>query len=262
MPAGILETFEELISTPHGILLVTGPTGSGKTTSLYAGLSRLDRNRNNILTIEDPVEYDLDGVGQIQVNSKIGLTFANGLRSILRQDPDIVLVGEIRDLDTAEIAVQASLTGHLVMSTLHTNTAIGAVTRLIDMGVEDFLIASSLIGLMSQRLVRLLCQQCRNPVAADSVNREILGTVPAGAEIFEAAGCEACESTGYRGRIGIYELIPVDAKLRLMVHDRKSENEMLDYVRQSSPSLLVNGLQQVYAGNTSLEEVLRVTRAD
>ncbi len=262
MPADILTTFEELILSPHGILLVTGPTGSGKTTTLYAGLSKLDRNKNNILTIEDPIEYDLDGIAQIQVHSKIGLTFANGLRSILRQDPDIVLVGEIRDLDTAEIAVQASLTGHLVMSTLHTNTANGAITRLIDMGVENFLIASSLIGVMSQRLVRVLCQQCRKLADIDEAMQKLLHNRPGDAEIFDPAGCDSCEFTGYKGRIGIYELIPMDAQLRFMIHERQSEDQMLRYIRESSMSLFDNGLQRVYDGTTSLDEVVRVTRVE
>jgi general secretion pathway protein E len=255
-----LEKFKRLISSPHGILLVTGPTGSGKTTSLYAGLSNLDRKKNNILTIEDPVEYDLDGVGQIQVHPRIGLTFASGLRSILRQDPDIVLVGEIRDLETAEIAVQASLTGHLVMSTLHTNTAIGAVTRLIDMGVEDFLIASSLIGIVSQRLVRKLCTKCRQQVQPNEAERELMGNQYAGGPIYHSSGCEHCDFTGFRGRIGIYELIMVDDPLRTLIHERASEEQMLEQARPASPSLMANGVIRVLAGTTSLDEVARVTQ--
>lgn len=260
MPGKILAQFKNLISSPHGILLVTGPTGSGKTTSLYAGLSNLDRHKNNVMTIEDPVEYELDGVGQIQVHSKIGLTFANGLRSILRQDPDIVLVGEIRDLETAEIAVQASLTGHLVMSTLHTNTAIGAVTRLVDMGVEDFLIASSLIGIVSQRLVRLLCDHCKQQREPEAGEKEILGERYAGRNIFATVGCEQCDFSGYKGRIGIYELIKVDETLRTLIHDRNSEEVMLVHVRKTSPSLLENGILRVIDGTTSLDEVVRVTQ--
>lgn len=262
MPKGVMLTFDELVHSPHGILLVTGPTGSGKTTTLYAGLSKLDRNKNNILTIEDPVEYDLDGIGQIQVQNKIGLTFASGLRSILRQDPDIVLVGEIRDLDTAEIAVQASLTGHLVMSTLHTNTAAGAITRLLDMGVEDFLIASSVIGVMSQRLVRVLCASCRKPVELDQTMSDLLKDRPKDVEVFESAGCDECEFSGYKGRIGIYELIPVDSELRFMIHERKSEDEILSHVRKSTSGLFENGLQRVYDGTTSVDEVIRVTRIE
>ena len=255
-----LGIFEQIIKSPHGILLVTGPTGSGKTTTLYAGLTSLDRKKNNILTIEDPVEYDLDGVGQIQVHSKIGLTFASGLRSILRQDPDVVLVGEIRDLETAEIAIQASLTGHLVLSTLHTNTAIGAVTRLIDMGVEDFLIASSLLGLMSQRLVRMLCTDCKEQVEPDDGERKMMGKYYTGQPYYRAKGCEKCDFTGYKGRVGIYELIPIDPTLRTLIHERKSEDQMLEYVRRATPSLLENGVMQVVNGVTSLDEVIRVTR--
>lgn len=255
-----LAEFRRLITTPHGILLVTGPTGSGKTTSLYAGLTNLDRKKNNILTIEDPVEYDLDGVGQIQVNSRIGLTFASGLRSILRQDPDIVLVGEIRDLETAEIAVQASLTGHLVMSTLHTNTAIGAVTRLVDMGVEDFLIASSLVGIVSQRLVRLLCTRCRQEALPDDGEIERMRGLYREGPIHRAVGCEHCDYTGYRGRVGIYELIVVDDELRTLIHDRSSEEQMLVHVRKTTPSLMTNGIERVLDGSTSLDEVVRVTQ--
>ena len=260
MDPPILERFHHLITSPHGILLVTGPTGSGKTTSLYAGLSNLDRRKNNILTIEDPVEYDLDGVGQIQVNSRIGLTFASGLRSILRQDPDVVLVGEIRDLETAEIAVQASLTGHLVMSTLHTNTAIGAVTRLVDMGVEDFLIASSLVGIVSQRLVRILCTHCRREAEPDAGEVErMLGLYQDGT-IHHATGCDKCDYSGYRGRVGIYELIIVDDNLRTLIHDRSSEEQMLEHVRKTTPSLNANGIMRVLDGTTSLDEVIRVTQ--
>lgn len=263
MPDDTLEIFNQLIHTPHGILLVTGPTGSGKTTTLYAGLSKLDRNRNNILTIEDPVEYDLDGIGQIQVNSRIGLTFASGLRSILRQDPDIVLVGEIRDLDTAEIAIQSSLTGHLVMSTLHTNTAIGAVTRLIDMGVEDFLIASSLIGIMSQRLVRVLCAKCKTPIESDTALQGLtLNFDPVETTVYQSSGCDACEFTGYSGRHGIYELIQIDNPLRTLIHDQKSETEMLKHIRNTTPSLLDNGIKAVLQGITSVDEVVRVTRSE
>ncbi|MEA3291250.1 MAG: type II secretion system ATPase GspE [Pseudomonadota bacterium] len=255
------DRFDQLIRAPHGIILVTGPTGSGKTTTLYAGLSELDRKRLNILTIEDPVEYDLDGVGQIQVRPKIGLTFASGLRSILRQDPDVVLVGEIRDLETAEIAVQASLTGHLVLSTLHTNTAVGAITRLEDMGVERFLIASSLIGVLSQRLVRKLCLECRVEVSPDEAERALIGDGHReDVRIYRASGCEKCEFTGYRGRTGIYELITIDETLRTLIHERKSEDQMLAHIRRSMPSLQRNGVEKALAGITSLDEVVRVTR--
>jgi general secretion pathway protein E len=262
MPSDILRTFEELIGKPNGILLVTGPTGSGKTTTLYSGLHRLDRQRLNILTVEDPVEYDLNGVGQTQMNSKIGLTFASGLRSILRQDPDVVLVGEIRDLETAEISVQASLTGHLVLSTLHTNTAVGAVTRLVDMGVEPFLIASSLVGVLAQRLVRSLCSDCKQPHEPDAAERELLGLDPhSEANLFGPKGCSECDQIGYRGRIGIYELISMDDGMRRLIHDQVSENELSDHARKSSRSLMQNGFDRVLAGQTTLDEVFRVTQS-
>lgn len=261
MPPEILNTFVELINRPNGILLVTGPTGSGKTTSLYSGLHRLDRKRLNILTVEDPVEYDLDGVGQTQMNSKIGLTFASGLRSILRQDPDVVLVGEIRDLETADISVQASLTGHLVLSTLHTNTAVGAVTRLVDMGVEPFLIASSLIGVLAQRLVRRLCPDCKQAYEPDETERQLLELDDSDIQLFKARGCVACDQIGYRGRLGIYELVNVDDGLRRLIHDQASEGELTDYARQESRSLMQNGFDRVVSGETTVDEVFRVTQA-
>ncbi len=262
MPKVLLEEFEELIRKPNGILLVTGPTGSGKTTTLYSGLHRLDRKRLNILTVEDPVEYDLDGVGQTQMNSKIGLTFAGGLRSILRQDPDVVLVGEIRDLETAEISVQASLTGHLVLSTLHTNTAVGAVTRLVDMGVEPFLIASSLVGVLAQRLVRKLCPDCKEAHTPDASEREMLGlSEDSSVQIYRAKGCASCEQVGYRGRLGIYELITMNESLRKLIHDEASEDEMTKHARKTSQSLMHNGFDRVLAGETSIDEVFRVTQA-
>jgi len=262
MPKDILKRFENLIGKPNGILLVTGPTGSGKTTTLYSGLHRLDRKRLNILTVEDPVEYDLDGVGQTQMNSKIGLTFASGLRSILRQDPDVVLVGEIRDLETAEISVQASLTGHLVLSTLHTNTAVGAVTRLVDMGVEPFLIASSLVGVLAQRLVRRLCPTCKQPHEPDEAERELLGLKPGDSfELFEPKGCSECDQIGYRGRIGIYELVDMDDGLRRLIHDQASENELTDHARRTSRGLMNNGFDRVLEGETTLDEVFRVTQS-
>lgn len=262
MPQDLLEKFEELIGKPNGILLVTGPTGSGKTTTLYSGLHRLDRKRLNILTVEDPVEYDLNGVGQTQMNSKIGLTFASGLRSILRQDPDVVLVGEIRDLETAEISVQASLTGHLVLSTLHTNTAVGAVTRLVDMGVEPFLIASSLIGVLAQRLVRRLCPNCKQVHEPDNTERELLGLKPGDDyQLFEAKGCTECDQIGYRGRIGIYELIDMDDGMRRLIHDQASENDLTDHARKTSRSLMHSGFDRVLQGETTLDEVFRVTQS-
>ena len=261
MPKDILATFEELISRPNGILLVTGPTGSGKTTTLYSGLNRLDRKRLNILTVEDPVEYDLDGVGQTQMNDKIDLTFARGLRSILRQDPDVVLVGEIRDLETAEISVQASLTGHLVLSTLHTNTAVGAVTRLVDMGVEPFLIASSLVGVLAQRLVRRLCPDCKQAYQADTAELELLGLAPGEKlELFQSKGCVSCEQIGYRGRVGIYEMVEMNEGMRRLIHDQASEDALSTHARKTSQSLMNNGFDRVLAGETTLDEVFRVTQ--
>ena len=262
MPEDILQTFEELINKPNGILLVTGPTGSGKTTTLYSGLNRLDRKRLNILTVEDPVEYDLNGVGQTQMNSKIGLTFASGLRSILRQDPDVVLVGEIRDLETAEISVQASLTGHLVLSTLHTNTAVGAVTRLVDMGVEPFLIASSLVGVLAQRLVRTLCPDCKQLHEPDDSERKLLGLEDhSKQQIYRAKGCVACDSIGYRGRIGIYELIEMTEGMRRLIHDQASEDEMINHARKTSQGLMQSGFDRVLEGQTTLDEIFRVTQS-
>jgi len=253
--------FDRLIHSPHGIILVTGPTGSGKTTTLYAGLSTLNRRELNILTVEDPIEYDLDGVGQTQVHAKIDMTFANGLRSILRQDPDVVLVGEIRDVETADIAVQASLTGHLVLSTLHTNTAIGAVTRLIDMGVESFLISSSLIGVLAQRLVRRLCMQCRIPFEPNLGEKRLLEIEPNDeATIYRAAGCEHCDHSGYRGRTGIYELILVDDQLRGMIHDNAGEDDMLKYLETKRLTIAQDGYAKVTQGVSTIDEVMRVTR--
>jgi general secretion pathway protein E len=247
------------LASPHGIILVTGPTGSGKTTTLYAGLSSINESSRNILTIEDPVEYMLPGVGQTQVNPKVDMTFARGLRAILRQDPDIVMVGEIRDLETAEIAVQASLTGHLVLSTLHTNTAIGAVTRLRDMGVEPFLLSSSLLAVMAQRLVRLLCLECREPYQPGDAERERLGLTDENAQLYRARGCEHCNMTGYRGRAGIYELIEIGEALREAIHGGQGEQSLLRLARQQSPGIDADGRRRIISGDTSLEEVLRVT---
>ncbi len=263
MGAETLGRFVKLIERPNGIVLVTGPTGSGKTTTLYSGLQKLDSKQLNILTVEDPVEYDLDGVGQTQINPKIGLTFAGGLRSILRQDPDVVLVGEIRDVETANISVQASLTGHLVLSTLHTNTAIGAVTRLVDMGVEPFLIASSLLGVLSQRLVRKLCVHCKEPAEVAEYQQEYLQKIPDDVEknIHKAVGCAKCDYTGYQGRLGIYELVNIDEPLRRMIHDQLSEGELVDYVRKSTPSIAQDGFLRVANGETSFDEILRVTQS-
>jgi general secretion pathway protein E len=261
MEEQLRDRFDRMIQSPHGIVLVTGPTGSGKTTTLYAGLSKLDRTQLNIMTVEDPIEYDLDGIGQMQVNPKIELTFAQGLRSILRQDPDVVLVGEIRDFETAEIAVQASLTGHLVLSTLHTNTAVGAITRLIDMGVEPFLISSSLAGVLAQRLVRVLCPKCKQAVAPSATERDVLGLKTGDpVKIYLPIGCDDCGYNGYQGRTGIYELVNIDQTLRNLIHERASEEALLKHVRLNSPGLQQYGFNKVLSGITSLDEVLRVTR--
>jgi general secretion pathway protein E len=263
MDARTLELFTRLIKNPHGIILVTGPTGSGKTTTLYAGLIILNDKKRNILTVEDPIEYDLAGIGQTQVNNKIQMTFAKGLRAILRQDPDVVMVGEIRDLETAQIAIQASLTGHLVLSTLHTNSAIGAVTRLDDMGVEPFLLASSLAGVLAQRLMRLLCKDCKKPMLASAKECELLGVDQASSPvIYHAVGCANCRHTGYAGRSGVYELIAIDEPLRTMIHDRAPEQQIRKYARESYPSLRQDGFRRVLSGETSLEEILRVTSED
>jgi len=253
------DTIDSLIHRPHGIILVTGPTGSGKTTTLYASLERINDLSRNILTVEDPIEYFIDGVGQTQVNSKVEMTFARGLRAILRQDPDVVMVGEIRDLETAEIAVQASLTGHLVMSTLHTNTAVGAVTRLRDMGVEPFLLSSSLIGVLSQRLVRVLDPETRESYQASDYECDLLkadrNNPPT---LYRTSKGE----NGYQGRTGIYELIAVDDKMRTMIHDGAGEQALEAHARSIGPGIRDDGIAKVLDGTTALEEVLRVTRGD
>ncbi|MGI9232638.1 MAG: type II secretion system ATPase GspE [Woeseiaceae bacterium] len=254
------KTMDRLIHKPHGILLVTGPTGSGKTTTLYAALERINDDTRNIMTVEDPIEYFIDGIGQSQVNSKVNMTFARGLRAILRQDPDVVMVGEIRDLETAEIAVQASLTGHLVLSTLHTNTAAGAVTRLRDMGVEPFLLSSSLLGVLAQRLVRVLDNDTKIPYTAREYECNLLGVDPATPPTLYHAGEGA--NGGFSGRTGIYELITVDDEMREMIHGGVSEQELDRHARKASPSIRADGRRQVLNGTTTLEEVLRVTRED
>ena len=261
MPPGSLAALQNSLKLSHGIILVTGPTGSGKTTTLYASLAKLNTSRYSILTVEDPIEYYIDGIGQTQVNNKVDLDFARGLRAILRQDPDIVMVGEIRDRETAEIAVQASLTGHLVLSTLHTNTAVGAVTRLRDMGIEPFLLSSSLVGLVAQRLVRLLCRECKRlhtPTAGEL--KSLKKTADEVHSMYEPRGCEHCGHTGYAGRQGIYEVVQVDATMRNLIHDGGSEHEIERHARTLSPGITADGMRLVLEGKTSLEEVLRVTR--
>ena len=260
----------DLITRPHGILLATGPTGSGKSTTLYSALLRLNDRSRNIMTVEDPIEYDLDGIGQTQVNSKVDLTFARGLRAILRQDPDVVMVGEIRDLETARIAVQASLTGHLVLSTLHTNTAVGAITRLVDMGIEPFLLASSMIGVLAQRLVRVINPDVRETYEISSDELLRLGIDDRDSHHGGKRGSttlyrpQANLNEGqnpYRGRTGIYELVVINEALRQAIHDGAAERVLHDLARELAPSMLDDGWRKAKAGVTSLEEVLRVTRS-
>ena len=256
-----LAAMRNMSSKPHGIILVTGPTGSGKTTTLYGALSDLNDTSRNILTVEDPIEYSLPGIGQTQVNTKVDMTFAKGLRAILRQDPDVVMIGEIRDLETVEIAIQASLTGHLVLSTLHTNTAIGAVTRLQDMGVESFLLSSTLIGVIAQRLVRVLCDSCKIEAIADSSECKILGVDTDNAPtIFHAKGCDKCNQLGYKGRQGIYEVIEIDEQLKTLIHQGAGEQALEKHARTLSPSIHQDGVRKVLGGSTTIEELLRVAK--
>ena len=259
-----LESMERLISRPNGIVLVTGPTGSGKTTTLYGSLARINTTDKNIVTIEDPVEIQLPGIGQIEVNSKVGLSFASGLRSVLRQDPNVILVGEIRDLETAEIAIQASLTGHLVFSTLHTNDAASAITRLVDMGVEPFLVGSSLVAVLAQRLVRLLCTECKSPHEATAEElREIGIDDSSNVEIFGPEGCPACNYTGYHGRLGIFELMHVDDEIRALVSQNIDSKTIRNTaMRKGMHTLRSDGARKVLAGRTSVSEVLRATEEE
>ncbi|WP_137172487.1 type II secretion system ATPase GspE [Massilia sp. HP4] len=245
MAPGMLPQFDRLINQPHGIVLVTGPTGSGKTTTLYAALSRLNASTTNIMTVEDPIEYDLNGVGQTQVNARIDMTFAKALRAILRQDPDVIMIGEIRDLETAQIAVQASLTGHLVLATLHTNDAASAVTRLLDMGIEPFLLSSSLLGVMAQRLVRKLCSQCKTFDGST----------------WHAVGCERCGHTGYHGRVGVYELLETTEQIRSQIHNRASEAEIRDAALATGmKTMRDDGERWLADGTTTRAELVRVTK--
>ena len=263
MAPDTLALLGETIERPHGILLVTGPTGSGKTTTLYGSLLKLNDSSRNIMTVEDPIEYYIDGVGQTQVNTKVDMSFARGLRAILRQDPDVVMVGEIRDLETAQIAVQASLTGHLVLSTLHTNSAVGAVTRLRDMGVEPFLLSSSLIGVLAQRLVRVLDPDTRETYAATPRELAAFGK-PADlqANLFKPSSQAAGRHAGYRGRTGIYEYAYVDEEMRRLIHASAAESDLERHARTRTPSILEDGWRKCVAGITSAEEVLRVTREE
>ena len=263
MPADALDRFRHVLKRPNGVILVTGPTGSGKTTTLYGALTLLNDPSRNILTVEDPVEYAIDGVGQTQINPKVGMTFATGLRAILRQDPDIVMVGEIRDGETAEIAIQASLTGHLVLSTVHTNSAVGAITRLRDMGVEPFLLSSTIAGVLAQRLVRRLCPSCKEPYTPDQSERDLLelGRDEA-VEIYRPVGCGRCGHSGYEGRVGVYELAVTDERLKTLIHENASEQEMVAHAFRDADTLAQCGFNHVKAGVTSIEEVLRVIRQE
>ena len=262
MESSILAKIDKIVHMPHGIFLVTGPTGSGKSTTLYAALARLDTATLNIMTVEDPIEYDIEGISQTQISTKIDMTFARALRAILRQDPDVVMIGEIRDLETAEIAVQASLTGHLVLATLHTNTAASAVTRLIDMGVESFLLSSTLSGVLAQRLIRLLCENCKieNKVITPEI-RQSFG-IPQDAMIYSPVGCDLCSNSGYKGRTGIHELLVVDEELQRMIHVSAQEHEMEKYAvaNLGMRTLRTDAMRWVIAGRTSIEEVESVTK--
>ena len=254
--------FERVLDLPHGIVLVTGPTGSGKTTTLYAGLSRINDIERKIITIEDPIEYHLHGINQIQVSIKAGLTFSRGLRAVLRHDPDVVLIGEIRDHETAEIAVQASLTGHLVFSTLHTNDAPGAITRLVDMGIEPYLVASSLEMVIAQRLVRLICPHCKEPFTPPDLHalrQDLGGELPE--RLYCGKGCRQCQGTGYHGRMGIFEMMPVAERLRAMILERVSAGQLREEAaRHGMRGLREDGLRLVRGGKTTLEEILRATK--
>ncbi|HEX8302622.1 type II secretion system ATPase GspE [Sphingomonas sp.] len=253
--------FNRLLEKPHGMLLVTGPTGSGKTTTLYAALNTLNDRKRNIMTVEDPIEYELAGIGQTQVNPRTDLTFARGLRAILRQDPDVIMVGEIRDQETAQVAVRSSMTGHFVLSTLHTNSAVGSVTRLIDMGVERYLLAPMVVGLAAQRLVRRLCPVCRREDAANDADALLLGgAIAAGETVWRAQGCAECHNEGYRGRAGLYEVVAVDDAFQKLIHDGASEAELETTARRDNPSLLDDGISKLRSGLTTVDEVARVVR--
>ncbi|PHR61339.1 MAG: type II secretion system protein GspE [Robiginitomaculum sp.] len=259
MVSDMADAFSNALTAPNGIILVTGPTGSGKTTTLYAGLTTLNQTHRNILTVEDPIEYALDGIGQTQVNNKVGMTFAAGLRAILRQDPDVVMVGEIRDPETAEIAVQASLTGHLVLSTVHTNSAVAAITRLRDMGVEQFLLASTITAIVAQRLVRRLCEDCKTAYQPDAAELKLLN-LKGKKTFYKANGCEACHNIGYTGRIGLYEIVLMDDVLKAMIHEGAREQDMAAHAFRTADTLMQSGVRYVEQGVVSSDEVLRVCR--
>lgn len=253
--------FARLLERPHGILLVTGPTGSGKTTTLYTALTRLNDRKRNVMTVEDPIEYELPGIAQTQVNPRTDMTFARGLRAILRQDPDVIMVGEIRDQETAQTAVRSAMTGHFVLSTLHTNSAVGSVTRLIDMGVERYLLAPMVVGLVAQRLVRRLCPHCRVEERASEADSILLGgAIKPGKKIWRAVGCDQCGGEGYKGRLGLYEVVAVDEAFQTLIHEGASEAELEKAARKGNPSLLDDGVAKARDGLTTVEEVARVVR--
>ncbi len=263
MPPECAHQFKDMLRHPNGIILVTGPTGSGKTTTLYAGLSILNERSRNILTVEDPIEYALEGIGQTQVNTKVDMTFARGLRAILRQDPDVVMVGEIRDAETAEVAVQASLTGHLVLSTLHTNDAVGAITRLQDLGVQPYLISSSLLGVLAQRLVRRLCPSCKQPHQVTHQEARTLDHMALeGKTVFAPNGCPDCQQSGYQSRIGIYELLQITPEVRELIHQGAGEQQILQHLSPHTTFMQQEGLRLIEEGVTSIEEVLRTVRKE
>jgi len=257
--SGDKQKFENIITKPHGVFLVTGPTGSGKTTTLYAALQRINSQDKNIISIEDPIENEMTGINQAQVNIKAGLTFASALRSILRQDPDIIMVGEIRDQETADIVVRSAITGHLVFSTLHTNTAAGAITRLIDLGIERFLIASAIVGLLSQRLVRKICSHCKEEVEIAESQLILLGT-KLQAPFYKGKGCKHCNMTGYSGRLGLFELISIDPEIRDLILEGASERKIIEEAKNKGTIKIRNaGINFIKEGITTIEEVLRVT---
>jgi len=258
MPEHVLTSWDRLIARPHGILLVTGPTGSGKSTTLYASLNRIVSDEIKAITVEDPVEYHVPGVNQIQVNHKVGLDFASGLRSILRHDPDVVMIGEIRDKETAETAVQASLTGHLVFSTLHTNDSAGATTRLLDMGVEPFLVSSSVEGILAQRLVRRICKECAKPFTPDAADVPAGVTLKKGQTLTKGTGCKNCRNTGYRGRVGVYEMLEMTDATRELIMLRKNAQDIASAAKAEGKLSLMkeDGFAKAIAGQTTLEEVL------